>query len=372
MRESGEPRLPDGSLDVEQTQETTELPVVVSKSELAEANELAGKLMEHLKEMPDGDMVGEIVENALKLLRDQTNRGDIKLINKSFKELRYALKIFAPYRDVRKVSIFGSARTQESHKDYAQAAEFARKMADAGWMVITGAGGGIMAAGHGGAGPDPSFGLAIRLPFEQSTNKIIAKDKKLINFKYFFTRKLMFVRSSHAIALFPGGFGTMDEGFEVLTLVQTGKSVPMPIVLVDSPGGSYWGQWQAYVKEQLISRGLVGTNDLRLYKITDKIDEAVHEIRKFYSNYHSMRFSRDDVIIRLHQALTPHELKEITARFSDMLHHGTFRAGTALPVERDEPALADLPRLIFPFNRKDHARLRILIDFLNDLHPTRV
>ena len=355
--------------EIEETQETTEPAIVVNKAELAGANELAAKLIAHLRQMPDGDMVGEIVENALKLLRDQTNRGDIKLINKSFKELRYALKIFAPYRDVRKVSIFGSARTPESHQDYRQAAEFAKKMANAGWMVITGAGGGIMAAGHGGAGPDPSFGLAIRLPFEQSTNVHIANDKKLINFKYFFTRKLMFVRSSHAIALFPGGFGTMDEGFEVLTLVQTGKSVPMPMVFVDSPGGDYWGQWQRYVENQLISRGLVGKNDLRLYKITDNIDEAVYEVRKFYSNYHSIRFSRDEVIMRLHHAVTPAELATISEQFSDILHRGTFRAGTALPVERDEPTLANLPRLIFPFNRKDHARLRILIDFLNDLHP---
>jgi uncharacterized protein (TIGR00730 family) len=369
MTESDEPRLPDGTPDIEQTQETTELPVVVSKSDLAEANEKAAKLIEYLRDMPDGDMVGEIVENAMKLLRDQTNRGDIKLINKSFKELRYALRIFAPYRDVRKVSIFGSARTHENHDDYRQAAEFAKKMADTGWMVITGAGGGIMAAGHGGAGADPSFGLAIRLPFEQATNKFIANDKKLINFKYFFTRKLMFVRSSHAIALFPGGFGTMDEGFEVLTLVQTGKSVPMPIVFVDSPGGDYWAQWQAYVEKQLISRGLVGKDDLRLYKITHSIDEAVREVRHFYSNYHSIRFSRDEVIMRLHHAVTPAELKTIIAEFSDLLHHGTFRTGNALSVERDEPALADLPRLIFPFNRRDHARLRILIDYLNDLHP---
>jgi uncharacterized protein (TIGR00730 family) len=369
MSQLDEPNPSDPGQDIEQTQETTELPVIVSKSDLAEANDLAAKLIEHLRDTPDGDMVGEIVENAMKLLRDQTNRGDIKLINKSFKELRYALRIFAPYRDVRKVSIFGSARTLESHEDYRQAAEFARKMANTGWMVITGAGGGIMAAGHGGAGADPSFGLAIRLPFEQATNKFIANDKKLINFKYFFTRKLMFVRSSHAIALFPGGFGTMDEGFEVLTLVQTGKSVPMPIVFVDSPGGDYWKQWQAYVENQLITRGLVGTHDLRLYKITDDIDEAVHEVRQFYSNYHSIRFSRDEVIMRLHHPVTMTELEHIKANYSDLLHHGTFRTSPALAVERDEPALADLPRLIFPFNRRDHARLRMLIDYLNGLHP---
>ena len=186
--------------------------------------------------MPDGDLIGEIVANALKLLRDNTNRGDIKLINKSYKELRYALKIFAPYRDVRKVKHFRLGAYVRNAPGLLAAAEFGKKMAAAGWMVITGAGGGIMAAGHGGAGADPSFGLAIRLPFEQKTNVHIANDPKLINFKYFFTRKLMFLRSSHAIVVFPGGFGTMDEAFEVLTLIQTGKAVPMPIVFVTSQG----------------------------------------------------------------------------------------------------------------------------------------
>jgi uncharacterized protein (TIGR00730 family) len=357
----------DQGSDTEQSQETSEPPLVVSRAEVAEAQKLAVQLIEKLQDIEDGDMVGEIIDNAMKLLRDQTNRGDIKLINKSLKELRYALKIFAPYRDVRKVSIFGSARTVESHQDYRQAAEFAKKMAAAGWMVITGAGGGIMAAGHGGAGADTSFGLAIRLPFEQKTNMFIANDKKLINFKYFFTRKLMFVRSSHAIALFPGGFGTMDEGFEVLTLVQTGKSVPMPLVLVDSPGEDYWKQWEQYVQKQLVSRGLVGPDDSHLYKITESIDEAVEEVRRFYRNYHSIRYYRDEVILRLHHAPTAEQLDEMNLRFADLLKSGKFRAGAALPVESDEPALAKLPRLIFAFNRRDHARLRMLIDYLNGL-----
>src|SRR5436309_3241420 len=238
--------------NLEQSQETVEPAHVVSRADLTAVHRHASMLMDALQNVPDGDMVGEILANALKLLRDQTNRGDIKLINKSFKELRYALKIFAPYRDTRKVSIFGSARTPEFHDDYQAAAEFGKQMAAAGWMVITGAGGGIMAAGHGGAGAQPSFGLAIRLPFEQATNPFIANDPKLMSFRYFFTRKLMFVRSSHAIALFPGGFGTMDEGFEVLTLIQTGKSVPMPIVFIDSPGGDYWSHWQDYIKKQLL------------------------------------------------------------------------------------------------------------------------
>src|SRR3954464_207113 len=293
----------------EQSQESTQPATVVDRADLTEVHDYANKLLEALADVPDGDMVGEIVANSLKLLRDQTNRGDIKLINKSFKELRYALKIFAPYRDVRKVSIFGSARTLEEHPDYMAAAAFARQMAKTGWMVITGAGGGIMAAGHGGAGADPSFGLAIRLPFEQKTNPFIENDPKLINFKYFFTRKLMFVRSSHAIALFPGGFGTMDEGFEVLTLVQTGKSVPMPIVFIDRPGGDYWQSWQDYVIKQLLGRGLIGEDDLHLYKITDNVDDAVAEVRDFFKNYHSVRYARDELIIRLMTAPNEQQLE---------------------------------------------------------------
>ena len=353
--------------NTEQSQETTEPPVVLTRSQLDGVHELASKLIEELRQVPEGDLVGEIVANALKLLRDHTNRGDIKLIDKSFKELRYALKVFAPYRDVRKVSLFGSARTLESHADYKQASEFARKMAGDGWMVITGAGGGIMAAGHGGAGADPSFGLAIRLPFEQATNPFIANDPKLVNFKYFFTRKLMFVRSSNAIALFPGGFGTMDEGFEVLTLVQTGKSVPMPIVFIDASGSNYWAKWQEYVEKQLLARGLISHNDLHLYKITSNVDEAVHEVRHFYSNYHSLRYVRDELVLRLQRRPTDKQLAEIQQKFGDVCSRGGFRLSDALPVEEDEPALVELPRLVFTFNRRDHGRLRLLINYLNDL-----
>src|SRR4051812_11383257 len=318
--------------NLEQSQETTQEPHQASRAELTVAHELAAGLMSELQKVPDGDLVGEIIANALKLLRDQTNRGDIKLIDKSFKELRYALKIFAPYRDVRKISIFGSARTPEDSPDYKQAEAFAKLMAGHGWMVTTGAGGGIMAAGHGGAGSDPSFGLAIRLPFEQRTNPFIEKDKKLVNFKYFFTRKLMFVRTSHAVALFPGGFGTMDEGFEVLTLIQTGKSVPMPIVFVDAPGGRFWQAWQEDVNEHLLKQGLISPADLHLYKITDSVEEAAREIRHFYSNYHSLRYSRDDIILRLHRKPTDAQLAEITAKFSDIKPKGEFRVSGPLSV----------------------------------------
>jgi uncharacterized protein (TIGR00730 family) len=355
--------------NLEQTQESAQQPTVVPRADLTVVHHLAQKLMNELEKVSDGDMVGEIVETALKLLRDQTNRADIKLINKSLKELRYAMKVFAPYREVRKVSIFGSARTPELHEDYKAAAKFGKAMANDGWMVITGAGGGIMAAGHGGAGPEPSFGLAIRLPFEQKTNPFIEHDPKLINFKYFFTRKLMFVRSSHAIALFPGGFGTMDEGFEVLTLVQTGKSVPIPIVMIDSPGGRFWQEWQDYVRNHLLARGLISPPDLALYKITDNIDAAVREVRHFYSNYHSLRYSRDEVILRLQRRPTDAQLAQIQQQFADIKARGDYRLSGPLPVEQDETALAHLPRLVFSFNRRDHGRLRMLINFLNDLPP---
>jgi uncharacterized protein (TIGR00730 family) len=355
------------SENLEQAQESMNEATCVTRSDLSHLQPLADELIAALADVPNGDLVGDVVSTAIKLLRDRTNRGDVKLLSKSLKELRYALKIFAPYREVRKVSIFGSARTLESHHDYRQAASYAREMAAAGWMVITGAGGGIMAAGHAGAQADPSFGLAIRLPFEQKTNPYIENDPKLINFKYFFTRKLMFVRSSHAISLFPGGFGTMDEGFEVLTLIQTGKCPPMPVIMVDAPGGTYWAQWQEYVETQLLERGLIGPDDLRLYKITDDVQEAVRETRHFYSNFHSIRYHRDDLIIRLHRKPTDEQVRDLSARYASITTAGAWRTGGPLKVEADEPALDHLHRLVFAFNKRDHGRLRMLIDDLNDL-----
>jgi len=353
--------------NVEQSTESVAPPTHISRDDLSEVHAAANTLVEALSKVPAGSMIAEMVANSLKLLRDQTNRGDIKLINKSFKELRYALKIFAPYRETHKVSIFGSARTPEDHPDYLAAAEFGKKMAAAGWMVITGAGGGIMAAGHGGAGPEPSFGLAIRLPFEQATNTFIANDPKLINFKYFFTRKLMFLRSSHAIVCFPGGFGTMDEGFEVLTLVQTGKSVPCPIVMVDHKGSEFWKAWHQYVIDHLLASRLISEEDLHLYKVTDNVDEAVTEVTTFYKNYHSVRYSREELIMRIKKAPDEAQLAHIERTWGSICVSGKFRVSGALPVENDEPSLSHLSRLIFNFNRREHGKLRLLINYLNSL-----
>jgi uncharacterized protein (TIGR00730 family) len=310
-------------------------------------------------------LVQQIKETADKLLRDQTNRGDVKLLSTAFKELRYAFKVFAPYRRQRKVTVFGSARINKEHPSYQQAVEFGRKMAEANFMVVTGAASGIMEAGHVGAGREHSIGLNIMLPFEQEANTVIAGDIKLMQMKYFFTRKLMFVKESDGIALFPGGFGTQDEGFEVLTLMQTGKSHLFPIVMLDRPGGSYWRKWHQFIQEVLLADKMISPMDLALYKITDSVDEAVAQICGFYRVYHSMRYVDGDLVLRLHHALSPELLASIGAEFKDIVARGTFQQVSALPAEASEPHLAELPRLRFRFDRHSLGRLRMLIDKIN-------
>src|SRR5271170_1805985 len=246
--------------------------------------------------------VADIIENGLKLLTDVKDTGDVRVIQIALRELRYSFRLFAPYADRRKVSIFGSARTKPESIEYLQAVDFGKKITQAGFMVITGAGPGIMQAGHEGATPANSFGVNIRLPWEQSANPVIAEDKKLITFKYFFTRKLIFIRHSDAIALFPGGFGTMDEGYEAITLMQTGKSQLMPLVLIDRPGGTYWRTWDKHVREHLLRDHLISPDDLNLYKITDDTTEAVRTIARFYRNFQSSRFVKDLFVIRLKHA----------------------------------------------------------------------
>jgi uncharacterized protein (TIGR00730 family) len=350
----------------EDTIETKEVTHAVTREQMEGVHKHATALLAEVERLPDGDLISEMVVTALKLLRDDNNRGDLKLINTSLKELRYALKVFTPYKDVRKISIFGSARTAPDHPDYLAAEKFGKLIADLGWMVITGAGGGIMAAGHGGAGAAPSFGLAIRLPFEQSTNEFIEGDPKLINFKYFFTRKLMFVRSSHAIALFPGGFGTMDGGFEVLTLIQTGKAAPMPVVLVDHAGSDFWGGWKNLVENHLLKSRLISPDDLHLYKITQDMDEAIREVTHYYNTYHSVRYVRDTCVLRLQRKPSPTQMDEIRRHFGRLCTKGRIECVDALPIERDEPAIAHLPRLTFCFNKRDQGGLRLLINYLND------
>jgi uncharacterized protein (TIGR00730 family) len=310
------------------------------------------------------EFVQQLHETADKLLKDGVSRADAKLLSAALKELRYCFKVFAEYRGRRKVTIFGSARTAKDHPAYTAAVEFGRAMAEAGYMVITGAAAGIMEAGHVGAGAEKSFGLNILLPFEQGANPVIVSDPKLMNLRYFFTRKLVFIKESDAVALFPGGFGTHDEAFETLTLIQTGKSHIFPLVLVDEPGGTYWERWRAFVEEDLLERGYISPEDRAFYKITDSVQEAVEEVTRFYRTYHSMRYVRQDLVLRLQQAPSETTLAAITRDFADIAPAG-FTVCAALPQEANEPSLADLPRLRFRFTRHRMGRLRQLIDALN-------
>ena len=310
-------------------------------------------------------IVADIVANALKLLKDVEHTGDAKVIQTALRELRYAFRLFAPYAGVRKVTIFGSARTQSDKREYQQAVEFGEKIAEAGFMVITGAGSGIMQAGHEGAGPERSFGANIRLPWEQTANPVIREDKKLVTFKYFFTRKLTFIRHSDAIALFPGGFGTLDEGYEALTLMQTGKSQLMPLVLIDRPGGTYWKTWDRHVREHVLRDELISPDDLNLYEITDSANRAVRIITRFYRNFHSSRFVKDLLVIRMKHAPSSSAVAAMNEDFADIINGLPITQVEPTPEEREDEDQVDLPRIGFGFNRRDYGRLRQLIDRIN-------
>lgn len=313
------------------------------------------------------ESVADIIESALKILTDIKDSGDVKVIQTALRELRYAFRLFAPYAETRKVTIFGSARMQPSKQEYQQAVELGRKIAEAGFMVITGAGGGIMQAGHEGAGPEKSFGANIRLPWEQSANPVIREDKKLVTFKYFFTRKLIFIRHSDAIVLFPGGFGTMDEGYEALTLMQTGKSQLMPLVLIDRPGGTYWKTWDKHIREHLLRDQLISPDDLNLYRITDSAEEAVKIITRFYRNFHSSRFVKDLFVIRLKHAPSDSAIEAMNEDFADIIVGVPIQRIEATPEEKEDDDYVSLPRIAFGFNRRDYGRLRQLYDVLNGL-----
>jgi uncharacterized protein (TIGR00730 family) len=312
------------------------------------------------------DLVREIVVTAMKLVHDGADRADVKLMNSALKELRHAARVFAPYRDRRKITIFGSARTEPDHPAYRLAVDFARRAAEAGYMVITGAGDGIMAAGHEGAGRAASFGVNIRLPFEQRANAVIVDDPKLINFKYFFTRKLVFLKETDAVVLFPGGAGTLDECFETLTLLQTGKSHPMPLILVEAPDDDYWEAWEGYVRSHPMARGLMSPEDAFLWTRTRDAADAVAEIDRFYRVFHSIRYVGDLLVLRLQDEPTPDRLEELNREFADILEDGAIETTAPLPDEANEPEIAHLPRLRLRFNRRDFGRLRQLIDALNE------
>lgn len=309
--------------------------------------------------------IEQLKKTADKFLTDNASRADIKMIVTAVKELRYALKVFAPYRNRHKVTVFGSARIAQEHPSYEQTVELSRKLAEADYMVVTGAANGIMEAGHVGAGREKSIGVNILLPFEQASNHIIHGDEKLVHLKYFFTRKLMLVKESHAVAVFPGGFGTHDELFEILTLMQTGKASLIPVVLVEEPNGDYWHLWLRFVTEVLLPRGYISPWDLSFFKITQDVDVAVDTITRFYSTYHSMRYVGDHLIIRMKRKLSETEMTYLNDRFADVLKEGAIEQTGAQPAEHQEPHLAELPRLKFVFNRQRLGRLRQMIDVIN-------
>jgi hypothetical protein len=321
--------------------------------------------VEQAREHRVDDLILRIKESADKLATDSTSRGDLKILSRTLRELRYAFKVFSPYRRTRKVTVFGSARTLPHQPAYHQAEQFGRLMAEQDWLIVTGAASGIMEAGHRGAGREHSMGLNIMLPFEQEANPVIAGDPKLVHMKYFFTRKLMFVKECDAVVCMPGGFGTLDEAMEVITLLQTGKRDIVPVVLLDEPGGNYWQALHNFVVDNLLRRAMISPEDLFLYKVSDSIDDAVAECLGFFRVYHSMRYVKHRLVLRLNEPLHPLLLEDLNQEFADILSSGSFEQRGPLSDEKDEPDLAHLTRLAFHFNRRNLGRLRLMIDCIN-------
>lgn len=315
---------------------------------------------------PARDLRAEIITTALLLARDVADPLDLKIVAATLREMRTAFRAFAPYRGRPKVTIFGSARTRSDEPLYSQARAMATEMADRGWMVVTGAGPGIMAAGMEGAGRENSFGVSIRLPWETGANSVIASDEKLVSMKYFFTRKLMLIKESQAFVSLPGGFGTLDETFELLTLTQTGKGLPVPIVFLDVPGGTYWRTIAEFIDAELVSRGLVSKPDLNLFFVTDDVAAATAEITRFYANYDSIRFVGDTLVVRLRTAPDDEQLKALEERFGHLVAGGGHMARIdPLPEEIDDDDALERERIAFPFARSGFGELRALLDALN-------
>lgn len=331
-----------------------------------EVDEKLHELLDAIHPSANRDQIAELLTTVVRLADDQTDRLDYKIANAALREMREGFEVFAPYRQERKLTMFGSARTLPSDPLYTSARDLAELMAGHGWSTVTGAGPGIMAAGLEGAGPEHSFGINIRLPFEQGANEFIADSPTLVSMKYFFTRKLLLIKESDAYVVMPGGFGTLDEAFELLTLLQTGKALPAPVILLDTLGDGYWKDWQRFVS-QVKKHGLIGSNDSSLYMITNSLEEAAAEILRFYSNYHSLRTVGDRLVLRVRRLPASEQLKELSKRFSDICigDDGIEALDGPLPVERRPEDHPELPRLALDFDRVSYARLRQLIDEIN-------
>ncbi len=332
-----------------------------------QADEAIDTLMALVGNIHHPDLVREMILAALKAGQEDAIRGDLKLMNTTMKEMRFTTKIFGPYRKKRKVTVFGSARTSPDEPVYQMASHFGKKLAEKGFMVITGGGGGIMQAVNEGAGTEHSFGVNIRLPFEQHPNPTLEGSPRLITYKYFFNRKVAFLKEASAVALFPGGFGTLDEAMETLTLIQTGKHDMIPLVLIDEPDGTYWVSWMQFIRDALLSQGYISSADFHFITRVHSVDSAVECITRFYRRFHSQRYVDKKLVIRLSSPLGQNAVKEMNEIFQEILapDGGIYLSGP-LPAEEDEPEFADLPRLVIDFNRKDFGKLRSLIDFINN------
>ncbi|WP_341526977.1 LOG family protein [Nostoc sp. UHCC 0302] len=323
-------------------------------------------LIERLPTLKNRQFIKQVLDTILRLADSEIERLDWKILSAALADMEKGFQLFYAYRHVRKVTIFGSARLAPDTPEYQMALEFGRAVSQLGFMVMTGGGGGIMQAGHEGAGRENSFGLNIQLPFEQQANPIIEGDPKLIHFKYFFTRKLFLLKESDAVALFPGGFGTQDEAFECMTLSQTGKFGPVPLVLIDRPGGDYWQSWSEYIDKQLVQNGLVSPEDPSLYTVTDNLDVACDAITRFYQVYHSCRYVGEKLVIRLKTDVSDALVDQLNAEFNQILVKGRIEKSQALPQEAQDETM-ELPRLVLYFNQRDLGRLYQMIAAINQM-----
>ncbi len=324
------------------------------------------ELFDRLPTLKNQQLIQQALATIVRLAETEIERLDWKILSSALADMEQGFQLFYDYRHVRKVTIFGSARLSSETPEYQIALEFARAVCQLGFMVMTGGGGGIMQAGQEGAGRDNSFGLNIQLPFEQQANPFIEGDPKLIHFKYFFTRKLFLLKESDAVALFPGGFGTQDEAFECMTLSQTGKFGPVPVVLIDHPGGDYWRSWSQYINQQLVQKGLVSPDDPSLYTVTDNLEVACNAITNFYRVYHSSRYVGEQLVIRLSADLSDAAVEKLNDHFSDILVKGKIAKSQALPQENQDET-AELPRLVLYFNQRDLGRLYQMIALINQM-----
>ena len=330
-------------------------------------DEIIEKLMETAEGIQRPEYVREMILASLKAGQEADESADLKLMNSTLKEMRFTSKVFGPYRNVRKVTVFGSARTLPGDPVYEMATLFGKRIAEIGYMVITGGGKGIMQAVNEGAGPEHSFGVNIRLPFEEKPNPVSERNPRFITYKYFFNRKVAFLKEADAVALFPGGFGTLDEAMETLTLVQTGKRNPMPLVLVDDPDRPYWPRLIKFFEEELLVRNYICPSDFALFERVCSVDEAVRKIQHFYRRYHSLRYVQGQLVIRLTSTLGPDAIRKLTDQFQDIITPGgTIATSGALEAEMDDADVIHLPRLVIDFNRQAFGRLRSLIDVIND------